>query len=465
MISSILLKNIHTLAVDLPNKRILKNANVYTEGPEIQEVSSKKIPLEAERVIDCSSMVVMPGFINTHHHMYQTMQRAVPRMQDSKLFDWLINLYEIWREITPEAVKISAEVAIAELMLTGCTTSSDQYYVFPEGKGGLLEAEIEAAGEMGIRFHPCRGSMSRGRSNGGLPPDDVVQEEGVILRETENTIRKYHDDSRNSMLQMVVSPCSPFSVTAELMEASAELARKYRVYLHTHLAETRDEDKFCLETHGKRPFDYMKEVSWVGRDVWFAHCVHLNNREIGEMAETGTGVAHCPTSNMRLGSGIAPIRRMCDRGVNVSLAVDGSASNDSSNMVNELRMAMMLQRVSLGEDAFSPYEAIECGTVGGAKVLGRDDIGSIKEGMAADIVGFPLLRLPFAGGLHDPVASVVLCGPVNVDLSIINGYVRVTDGKIDGLDVEKLIHKQNKLANEMVRRATERTGTGFLSHL
>jgi len=465
MVSSILLKNIHTLAVDLPEKKTLRSANVYIEGPEIQEISLSNIPVEAERVIDCSSMVIMPGFINTHHHMYQTMQRAVPRMQDSKLFDWLINLYEIWREITPEAVKVSAKVAMAELMLTGCTTSSDQFYVFPEGKKGLLEAEIEAAGEMGIRFHPCRGSMSRGRSKGGLPPDDVVQEEDVILRETEKTIRKYHDSSRNSMLRIVVSPCSPFSVTTELMEASAELARKYGVFLHTHLAETRDEDDFCLETHGLRPFDYMKEVSWVGRDVWFAHCVHLNNREVREMAETGTGVAHCPTSNMRLGSGIAPIREMLDRGVNVSLAVDGSASNDSSNMANELRMAMMLQRVSKGENAFSPYEAIECGTLGGAKVLGRDDTGAIKEGMAADIVGFPFTRLPFAGGLHDPVASVVLCGPVNVEMSIINGSIRVFDGKIEGLDVPKLIDQQNRLSGEMVRAAMEKTGTGFLSHI
>ena len=465
MVSSILLKNIHTLAVDLHEKKILKKANVYIEGSEIQEISSSNIPVEAERILDCSSMVMMPGFINTHHHMYQTMQRAVPRMQDSKLFDWLINLYEIWREITPEAVKVSAKVAMAELMLTGCTTSSDQFYVFPEVKKGLLEAEIEAAGEMGMRFHPCRGSMSRGRSKGGLPPDEVVQEEDVILRETENTIRKYHDNSRNSMLQIVVSPCSPFSVTTELMEASAELARKYGVYLHTHLAETRDEDKFCLETHGKRPFDYMKEVSWVGRDVWFAHCVHLNNREIQEMADTGTGVAHCPTSNMRLGSGIAPVREMLNKGVNVSLAVDGSASNDSSNMVNELRMAMMLQRVSKGEDAFSPYEAIECGTVGGAKVLGRDDIGLMREGMAADIVGFPLMSLPFAGGLHDPVASVVLCGPVNVDLSIINGSIRIFEGNIEGLDMEELIYQQNRLASDMVNKAVKRTGTSFLSHV
>ncbi|MDP6156896.1 MAG: 8-oxoguanine deaminase [Candidatus Thermoplasmatota archaeon] len=465
MVSSILLKNINTLAVDLPEKKILQSANVYIEGSEIQEISSSKIVVEAERVVDCSSMVVMPGFINTHHHMYQTMQRAVPRMQDSKLFDWLINLYEIWREITPEAVKVSAKVAMAELMLTGCTTTSDQYYVFPEGKKGLLEAEIEAAGDMGVRFHPCRGSMSRGRSKGGLPPDDVVQDEDIILGETESTIRKYHDNSRNSMLQIVVSPCSPFSVTTELMEASAELARKYGVFLHTHLAETIDENKFCLDTHGMRPFDYMKEVSWVGPDVWFAHCVHLNNREIQEMADTGTGVAHCPTSNMRLGSGIAPVREMLNRGVNVSLAVDGSASNDSSNMVNELRMAMLLQRVSQGEDAFSPYEAIECGTIGGAKVLGRKDIGEMREGMAADIVGFSLKRLPFAGGLHDPVASVVLCGPVNVDISIINGNIRILDGNIVGLNMEELINHQNRLAKEMVTTAMERTGTEYLSHM
>ena len=462
MVSSILLKNIHTLAGSFSAKKILKDASVYIEGPEIVEISASRIPVEAERVVDCGSMAVMPGFVNTHHHMYQTMQRAVPRMQNSKLFDWLTNLYEIWREITPEAVNVSAKVAMCELMLTGCTTSSDQFYVFPEGKKKMLAAEIEAARDVGMRFQPCRGSMSRGRSKGGLPPDDVVQEENIILKETDEAIKEFHDPSRFSMLRIVVSPCSPFSVTSELMESSAALARKHGVQMHTHLAETKDEEKFCLETHGARPFEYMKDVSWVGEDVWFAHSIYINDREIEEMAGTGTGVAHCPTSNMRLGSGIAPIRKMLDAGVNVSLGVDGSASNDSSNMANEVRMAMMLQRVRYGESSFSPYDALDCGTMGGARVLGRDDIGMIREGMAADIIGFELKQLPFAGGLHDPVASVVLCGPVNVDMSIINGRLRVLDGSIRGVEIGSLIDRQNELAAEMMEKATARTGIDFL---
>lgn len=465
MTSSIMLKNIHTLASDLSKKKALRNADVYIEDREITEVSTLPISVEAEYVVDCSSMVLMPGFVNTHHHMYQTMQRAIPRVQDSKLFDWLSHLYEIWREISPEAVNVSAKVAMAELILTGCTTTSDQFYIFPMGKDGLLEAEINAAREMGVRFHPCRGSMSRGTSKGGLPPDDVVQDENVILKETEDAIREFHDGSRYSMLRIVASPCSPFSVTSDLMERSADLARKYGVLMHTHLAETKDEEKFCTETHGMRPFEYMKDVSWIGEDVWFAHSIFVNEKEIEEMAKTGTGIAHCPTSNMRLGSGIAPVRRMLDAGVKVSLAVDGSASNDSSNMANEVRMAMMLQRVKYGENAFSPYEALDCATSGGGKVLGRDDIGVIGEGMAADIIGFDLRQLPFAGGLHDPVASVVMCGPMNVSLSVINGKIRVTGGRIKGIDVMDLIDEQNRLAKGMIERAEERTGIDFMSHV
>ena len=464
MVSSILLKNIHTLAQSFGDRKILKDAYIYIEGPEIVEISPSRIPVETEKVVDCSSMAVIPGFVNTHHHMYQTMQRAVPRMQNSKLFDWLTNLYEIWREITPDAVNISAKVAMCELILTGCTTTSDLFYVFPQSRKKLLSAEIEAARDVGMRFQPCRGSMSRGRSKGGLPPDDVVQEENIILKETDEAIREFHDPSRFSMLRIVVSPCSPFSVTSELMESSAALARKHGVQMHTHLAETRDEEKFCLETHGARPFDYMKEVDWVGEDVWFAHSIYINDRETEEMARTGTGVAHCPTSNMRLGSGIAPIRKMLDAGVNVSLGVDGSASNDSSNMANEIRMAMMLQRVKYGESSFSPYDALDCGTMGGARVLGRDDIGMIREGMAADIIGFELKQLPFAGGLHDPVASVVLCGPVNVDMSIINGRLRVMDGSIQGVEIGSLIDRQNELAAEMMEKAMVRTGIDFMEH-
>lgn len=462
--SDILLKNIHTLALNPGERTVLKNVNIYINDNIIEDISKGPISVCAETTIDCDSMVVLPGMVNTHHHMYQTMQRGVPLVQDSKLFHWLTNLYEVWREITPEAVNVSAKVAMAELMLTGCTTSSDQYYVFPEGRKGLFRSEVDAARTMGIRFHPCRGSMSRGVSNGGLPPDDVVQDEGVILRETQKAIRKYHDSKRFSMLNIVVSPCSPFSVTSELMESSAEMAREHGVQLHTHLAETKDEEEFCLSTHGKRPFDYMKEVNWVGEDVWYAHSIYVNRREMKEMASTGTGISHCPTSNMRLGSGIAPVREMLDLGVKVSLGVDGSASNDSSNMLNEARNAMLLQRVRYGEEAFSPYHALDCATRGGARVLGRDDIGTIEVGMAADIIGYRLDQLPLAGGLHDPVAGVVMCGPLNVDISIINGKQIISDGEILGLDVLGLINEQNRLAEEMMSNATKRTGIDFLTH-
>ncbi len=461
--SDILLKNIHTMGLDLGERKKMKNAHIHIQDNLIMEISPYPLEVEAEHILDCSGMVVMPGMVNTHHHMYQTMQRAVPLVQNSKLFHWLTNLYEIWTEVDAEIVHTSAKIAMAELMLTGCTTASDQFYVFPRNEKGLLEAEIKAADQMGIRFHPCRGSMSRGKSNGGLPPDHVVQSEKDILRDSEVAIRKFHDPDPLSMRRIVISPCSPFSVTSELMRSSAELARKYGVQLHTHLAETKDEEDFCVDMHCLRPFDYMKEVDWVGEDVWFAHSIYMNDKEIREMAKTGTGMSHCPTSNMRLGSGIAPIRKMLDEGVKVSLGVDGSASNDSSNMINEARMAMMLQRVKYGEDAFTPYEALACATTGGARVLERDDVGIIEEGRGADIIGFRLDQLPFAGGLHDPLASLVLCGPMNVDLNIINGEPQIMDGRFLNLDLRDTIDKQNLLAAEMVEKASERTGIDFMS--
>jgi cytosine/adenosine deaminase-related metal-dependent hydrolase len=408
---------------------------------------SSELPQEADRVIDASGMVILPGLVNTHHHLYQTLTRALPAVQDVELFDWLMTLYPIWAELTAEAVYVSAQIGLAELMLSGCTTANDHLYIYPNDV--TLDAEIRAAQELGIRFHPCRGSMSLGKSKGGLPPDRVVQTEEEIMTDCQRVVDTYHDPNPYSMCRIIIAPCSPFSVTEELMRQSAVWARQRGLTLHTHVAETLDEEEFCLQKVGLRPVEYMQELGWVGEDVWYAHAIYLSEEEIDLLAETGTGVAHCPTSNMRLGSGIAPIREMLDRGVKVGLAVDGSASNDSSHMLAEARMAMLLQA-----GALSAHEALEMATLGGAAVLGRDDIGSLSPGKAADFIAINLHRLEYAGAGHDPLGTLLFCRPVNVDLSVINGRVVVEKGHIVGLDLERAIARQNKISQEMLKRAT-----------
>jgi 8-oxoguanine deaminase len=403
---------------------------------------------EADRVIDASGMLVMPGMVNTHHHLYQTLTRALPSVQDAVLFSWLRSLYPVWSGLTCEAVYVSALVGLSELLLSGCTTASDHLYLFPQGV--LLEHEIRAARELGVRFHPCRGSMSLGTSKGGLPPDSVVQDEDVILEECRGAIEEFHDPAPFAMLRIVLAPCSPFSVTADLMRSTVALARQYGVQMHTHVAETKDEEEFCLRRFGHRPVAYMESLGWLGPDVWYAHAVHLLDEEIAQLAETGTGVAHCPSSNMRLGSGIAPVRRMLDQGVRVGLAVDGSASNDSSHMLAEARMAMLLQRVQYGAEAMSAREALELATLGGAAVLGRDDIGSLAPGKAADLVGFDLDCLEYAGALHDPLAALVFCTPRNVSLSIVNGATVVESGQLVGTDLARVIARHNELSRALV---------------
>ncbi|MBI4656467.1 MAG: amidohydrolase family protein, partial [Elusimicrobia bacterium] len=336
--NSILIKNALVLAtMDAKNTEI-KGGEVYIEGPEIKKVG-KNLKIRADYVIDAKNCVVLPGFVNTHHHLYQTLTRNLPAVQDAKLFDWLIYLYEIWRKLTPEAVYVSAQVGLVELLLTGCTTSSDHLYVFPEKNSTLfIDTEIEAAKELGVRFHASRGSMSRGKSKGGLPPDDVVQKESEIMKDCERLVHKYHDANKFSMTRIVLAPCSPFSVTTELLKITAEMAKKWKVKMHTHLAETLDEEKFCVKTHKMRPLEYMESVGWVkDGNSWFAHCVYINEKEAEKMGKTKTGVAHCPCSNLRLGSGIAPIRMFLDKKVPVGLAVDGSASNDSCDMLGEIR--------------------------------------------------------------------------------------------------------------------------------
>jgi cytosine/adenosine deaminase-related metal-dependent hydrolase len=431
--------------------RLIPDGGLYARDNVIEQVGpTPHLPTAADVVIDAHGMVVLPGMINTHHHLYQTLTRALPAAQNVELFDWLRTLYPIWARLTGEAVYVSALVGLAELLLSGCTTVSDHLYIFPND--ARLDDEIRAAQELGVRFHPCRGSMSLGQSQGGLPPDSVVEDEDAILRDCQRVVAAYHDPAPYAMCRIVIAPCSPFSVTPELMRESAAWARQHGLTLHTHLAETLDEERFCLQKFGKRPLALMEELEWVGPDVWYAHAVHMNENEIRLMAKTGTGMAHCPSSNMRLGSGIAPIRQMRDAGVRVSLAVDGSASNDSSHMLAEARQAMLLQRVNKGATAMSAEEALEIATRGGAAVLGRDDLGSLETGKAADFVAWRLDALDYAGAQHDPLAALVFCAPRQVDLAVINGRIRVWKGEIVGFDLERITARHNELSHRLVTK-------------
>jgi len=450
---TLLLKNASMLVTMDDERRTITDGAIFAGDSVIEMVgATPDLPAEADRVIDATGMVVLPGLINTHHHLYQTLTRALPAVENANLFDWLTYLYPIWAELTAEAVYHSALVGLAELLLSGCTTVSDHLYLVPHDS--RHDDEIRAARELGVRFHPCRGSMSLGQSRGGLPPDSVVETEDAILADCERLLSAFHNPQPYSMLRLVVAPCSPFSVTGDSMKRSAAWARRHALAMHTHVAESLDEEEFCLQRFGCRPVEYMRRLDWMGSDVWYAHAVHLNQDEIELMAETGTGVAHCPSSNMRLGSGIAPIREMLDAGVKVSLAVDGSASNDSSHMLAEARQALLLQRVTKGAAALTVEETLEIATLGGARVLGRDDLGSLQPGKAADFVGVTLDRLDFAGAAcHDPVATLLMCTPPTVDLSVINGRIVVEDGQIPKLDMERIVARQNEIALDMVKRA------------
>jgi cytosine/adenosine deaminase-related metal-dependent hydrolase len=433
----------------------IPGGNVVIDGSEITFVGKNLPPAlrrDNYRVIDAAGCVVIPGFINTHHHLFQTLTRALPQVQDAKLFDWLTFLYGIWRHVTPEAVHIGAKIGLAELLLTGCTTSVDQMYLFPQGQPlTLVDQTISAARELGIRFHPCHGSMSLGRSHGGLPPDTVVQPEDRILQESERLINTYHDPARLSMCRMVLAPCAPFNVSRELMRETAAFGRKKNVRLHTHLAETLDEEEFCRQKYGRRPFAYMEDLGWTGEDVWYAHAIHVNEGEIARIAETRTGVAHCPTSNLRLGSGIAPVRAMLDAGVRVSLAVDGAASNDSSDMLGELRQCLLVHRVASGAASMPAADVFRMATRGGADVLGRDDIGSLEAGKAADLAIFDMNRIGYAGALSDPLAALLFCGDSHIARTVIvNGNVVVDGGKIVQVNEDRLIEQANSIALQLI---------------
>jgi cytosine/adenosine deaminase-related metal-dependent hydrolase len=447
-----LLKGINTLFTGTED---LHEVDILIEDNRISRIEPdirlETPPAGALEEIDCRDMVVIPGLVNTHHHFFQTLQRCLPDVQDSALFDWLVRLYEIWKHMDEESIYWSTLVACGELLKTGCTTASDQLYVFPEWAGGrLADVEIEAAMKAGIRFHPTRGSMSRGKSSGGLPPDVVVQSEAEILRDSERLIDTYHDPAPGAMVRIALAPCSPFSVSEDLLRQTRELATRKGVLLHTHLAETEDENTYCLENYGVRPLELMERCGWVGPDVWYAHGIHFTDPELEKLRATDTGVCHCPTSNMRLGSGIARVPEMIKMGIRVGLGVDGSASNDSSDMLGEVRNCFLLNRLG-GSSAITAREALRLGTDGGAELLGRDDIGRIEPGKVADLVGVKVSTIDRAGAVHDYTASLALCGCNHtVDLNIVNGRVVVRDGRLLTMDEDEVVRQANLAAKRLI---------------
>jgi cytosine/adenosine deaminase-related metal-dependent hydrolase len=436
--------------------------HILIEDGIIKSISPETLNINADEVIDASGMLITPGFINTHHHLYQSLTRNIPLMQDQPLFSWLKNHYEVWREITTEAIQISTQVGLLELMKSGVTTSSDHLYLFPaQASPELIDTEIEAAKSLGIRFQPTRGSMSLGKSSGGLPPDDVVQTEETIQKDTERLIAKYHDSSDGAMTRISLAPCSPFSVTPKLMKQTASYARDNKLQIHTHLAETLDEEKFCVDTLGHRPVGLMQELDWMTSNSWYAHAVHLNDAEIKIMGDNGAGISHCPSSNMRLGSGIARIRELLDAGVKVSLGVDGSASNDSGDMLLEMRNALLISRLRDEQYWLKARDVLAMATRGGAAALGRNDIGELSIGKQADLALFGMGGISQSGSRSDPLASLIFTTRHQaVDYLIVRGKIVIQHGK-SGTDEAELASQQNNIANSMLQRAEEHSGINF----
>ena len=449
--STLLVKNAHTLVTMDESRTEIRGGGLFVRDNAIEQVApTSELPASADTVLDLQCRhVVLPGLVNTHHHFFQTLTRAVPAAQNNDLFGWLQALYPIWSHLTSEGVYASTQMAAAELILSGCTTASDHHYLFPNDC--TLDNQIQAAQDIGIRFHASRGSMSVGESAGGLPPDNLVEKESDILKDSQRLIEQYHDNNRYAMTRMVLAPCSPFSVTPDLMRESAQMARAYPgVRLHTHLAENISDVEYSQEKFGLSPGDYAKSLGWLGEDVWHAHCVQLDDEAIAQFAKTGTGVAHCPCSNMRLASGIAPIRRMLDAGVPVGLGVDGAASNDASNLLQEARTAFLLARVrDNNAAAMKAREALEIATRGGARVLGRDDIGYLAAGMAADFVAFDIDVPALAGSHHDVVAALIFCQPPSVSYSFINGKQVVDKGRLVTADMHRLVSDCNRIAQQL----------------
>jgi cytosine/adenosine deaminase-related metal-dependent hydrolase len=448
-LSTLLVRHAKLLVTMDAQRRELADGALFARDGVIEAVGpTADLPATADTVIDATDQIVIPGLVNTHHHMYQTLTRVLPAAQDNELFGWLQALYPVWARLTPEMAFVSTQLACAELMLSGCTTSSDHLYLFPNGT--RLDDTLQAAAGIGIRFHAARGSMSVGVSQGGLPPDSVVEDEAAILKDTQRLIETFHDPARWAMQRIVVAPCSPFSVSRGLMRDAALLAREHRVSLHTHLAENDNDIAYTREKFGCTPAEYAEQLGWLGPDVWHAHCVKLDAAGIALFAKTSTGVAHCPGSNMRLGSGIAPIRAMRDAGVPVGIAVDGSASNDSSHLLGEARLGLLLQRVGYGATAMSAREMLEIATLGGARVLGRDDIGALAPGMACDLVTVALDEVGLAGADHDPLAALLFCSVPRVTHSVINGRAVVKDGELLALEKPKLVARHRQLARQLL---------------
>jgi cytosine/adenosine deaminase-related metal-dependent hydrolase len=469
---TLLIHNAHTIATMDDASRELRNASIFVRGNRIEFIGeTKDLPaqaLAADETIDARQHLVTAGLVNTHHHMYQSLTRAIPAVQNAELFGWLRGLYPLWAGLNPEMVQVSTQVAMAELLMSGCTTSSDHLYIYPNGV--RLDDTIAAAKEIGMRFVASRGSMSVGQSQGGLPPDSVVEDESAILKDTQRLIERYHDAKFGSMLNVAVAPCSPFSVSRDLMRESALLARQFGVRLHTHLAENDHDLAYSQEKFNCTPTQYAQDLGWLGHDVWHAHCVKLDAEGIRLFAATRTGVAHCPCSNMRLASGIAPIRKMLNAGVPVGLGVDGSASNDAAHMVNEARQALLLARVGramqppeerngrtffgcdLGPAEMTARDALRIATRGGASVLGRSDIGHLAVGMCADLALFDLSTLGFAGGaVHDPIGSLLLCASPMAAYTVVNGQVVVREGQLATLELGPLIERHNTLALQLAQ--------------
>lgn len=449
---TLLVKNIHTLVTMDDERREIRSGALFVRDNIVEQVgATADLPATADDVLDLyGRQVVLPGLVNTHHHFFQTLTRAIPAAQNCDLFDWLKALYPIWSKLTSQGVYASAQMAAAELMLSGCTTASDHLYLFPNDCS--LDDEIQAVQEMGLRFHASRGSMSVGVSQGGLSPDALVEKESDILKDSQRLIEQYHDRSRHAMTRIVLAPCSPFTVSQDLMRESAAMARAYpQVRLHTHLAENKSDVDYSLAKFGLRPGDYAESVGWLGNDVWHAHCVQLSDSAIQKFAATGTGVAHCPCSNLRLASGIAPIRQMLDQGVPVGMGVDGAASNDASNLLQETRTACLIARVKeCNAAAMTAREALEIATRGGARVLGRDDIGYLAPGMSADFITFNIDQPALVGSHHDVIAALIFCQPSSVDYSFINGQKVIDQGKLLTVEIGKLVETCNRLAKTMV---------------
>ena len=447
--SKLLIKNASVIATMDDDRTEIINKSIYCEDSKIVEIGDiENFYFNADVVIDATDMVVIPGLVNTHHHLFQNLTRCYPGSQNESLFGWLTNLYPIWNNILPSDIYISTLIGLSEMVISGCTTSSDHLYLFPNGS--KLENQIEAAREVGCRFHATRGYMSIGVSKGGLPPDSLTENEDVIIKDCQRVVESFHDPSMFAMLKISLAPCSPFTVSQDLMKETAKLARSYSVSMHTHLAENDEDIVYTKQNFGMTPGEYIEELGWVGNDVWHAHCVKLNKEEIDLFSRTGTGIAHCPCSNMRLASGIAPLRNWIDEGVKVGLGVDGSSSNDSGNLLSEARQAMLLQRVTLGANKFSPREALFTATRGGAEVLNRDDIGQISIGKAADFAIYDLNKTAMSGAWSDPLAALVLCTPSETAYTICNGEIISQNGHLNNFDLNLFLEKHKAASKRLL---------------